>query len=52
MIAADSGGAPERIERSGEEAGVQGGGTMAASTGGRSWTGITSCTGCGTAGFS
>jgi len=34
--AADSAGVPEKTEQSGKEAGVQGGGTMAAGTGGSS----------------
>ena len=50
--AEDSGGAPERSEQSGEDTGVQGGGTMAEGTGGSSLTGRMPCTGCGTVGGS
>ena len=45
MTAADSGGGGGAAEETGEEAGMQGAGTMAAGTGGSCGTGKTSCTG-------
>jgi len=45
MTAADSGGGGGAAEETGEEAGMQGAGTMAAGTGGSYGTGKTSCTG-------
>ena len=52
MTAADSGGGGGgAAEGTGRDAAVQGAGTMAAGTGGSSWTGITSCTGSGMVGW-